>query len=160
MSASSKMMNGALPPSSIEQLTTVSAASCSRILPTSVEPVKESLRTRESCSIADTVAPDLRDVSTLTTPSGTPASDSSAAVASAVSGVSPAGLRTIVQPAASAGPILRVAIAAGKFQGVTRTETPIGCRSVKIRFAPDGARISVPSIRTASSAYQRKNSAA
>ena len=31
-----------------------------------------------------------------------------------------------VQPAASAGPILRVAIAAGKFHGVIRTEMPIG----------------------------------
>ena len=31
-----------------------------------------------------------------------------------------AGFSTIVQPAATAGPILRVAIAAGKFQGVIR----------------------------------------
>ena len=60
-------------------------------------------------------------VSTLTTPSGTPASASSPAMASAVSGVSSAGLSTTVQPAASAGPILRVAIAAGKFHGVTST---------------------------------------
>ena len=65
-----------------------------------------------------------------------------------------------MQPAASAGPILRVAIAAGKFQGVTSTDTPIGWCSVRIRFAPDGARMKVPSMRTASSAYQRKNSAA
>ena len=65
-----------------------------------------------------------------------------------------------MQPAASAGPILRVAIAAGKFHGVTSTATPIGWRIVRMRLAPDGARISVPSIRTASSAYQRKNSAA
>ena len=54
----------------------------------------------------------------MTTPSGTPASASSAAIASAVSGVSPAGLSTTGQPAARAGPILRVAIAAGKFHGV------------------------------------------
>ena len=44
-----------------------------------------------------------------------------ATIASAVSGVSVAGLSTTVQPAASAGPILRVAIAAGKFHGVTST---------------------------------------
>ena len=31
-----------------------------------------------------------------------------------------------MQPAASAGPILRVAIAAGKFHGVTSTQTPTG----------------------------------
>ena len=82
------------------------------------------------------------------------------ATANAVSGVSLAGLSTTVQPAASAGPILRVAIAAGKFQGVTSTLTPTGWRSTRIRLAPDGAVVTAPSIRTASSAYQRKNSAA
>ncbi len=56
MSASSKMMNGALPPSSIEQFTTVSAASRSRTRPTSVDPVKDSLRTRGSFSMADTTS--------------------------------------------------------------------------------------------------------
>ena len=99
-------------------------------------------------------------VTTLTTPSGTPASDSRAATASALSGVSRAGLSTTVQPAASAGPILRVAIAAGKFHGVMRTLTPTGCRWTRMRLAPEGAVITEPSIRTASSAYQRKNSAA
>jgi hypothetical protein len=64
------------------------------------------------------------------------------------------------QPAASAGPILRVAIAAGKFHGVIRTQTPTGWRTTRIRLAPAGAVVSVPSPRTASSAYQRKNSAA
>ena len=44
-----------------------------------------------------------------------------------------------MQPAASAGPILRVAIAAGKFHGVTSTQMPTGCCSTRIRFAPDGA---------------------
>ena len=99
-------------------------------------------------------------VTTLSTPSGRPASLSSAASASAVSGVSSAGLSTTEQPAARAGPILRVAIAAGKFHGVISRETPIGWCMVRIRLPPDGARIRVPSIRTASSAYQRKNSAA
>ena len=65
-----------------------------------------------------------------------------------------------MQPAASAGPILRVAIAAGKFHGVTSTQTPTGCWSTRIRLAPDGAVITSPTARTASSAYQRKNSAA
>ena len=64
-----------------------------------------------------------------------------------------------MQPAASAGPILRVAIAAGKFHGVTSTETPTGWRMTRILLAPDGACMNTPSIRTASSAYQRKNSA-
>ncbi len=94
------------------------------------------------------------------TPSGTPASCSRAAIASADSGVSLAGLSTTVQPAASAGPIFLVAIAAGKFHGVTSTLTPTGWRCTMIRFAPDGACPSDPSFLTASSAYQRKNSAA
>ena len=64
-----------------------------------------------------------------------------------------------MQPAASAGPILRVAIAAGKFHGVISTAMPTGCWSTTIRLAPDGA-VHVPVARTASSAYQRKNSAA
>ena len=59
-------------PSSV--LTTWSAASRSSTRPTSVEPVNDSLRTRGSCSIAETTAPDRRAGSTLTTPAGTPAS--------------------------------------------------------------------------------------
>ncbi len=78
-SASSKTTKGALPPSSMEQLSTWSAASLSSVRPTSVEPVKESLRTRGSCSMALTVAPEREVVSTLTTPSGTPASAKSPA---------------------------------------------------------------------------------
>ena len=66
------------------------------------------------------------DGTTLTTPAGTPASSRICAISRAVSGVSRAGLSTTVQPAASAGPILRVAIAAGKFHGVTSTQTPTG----------------------------------
>ena len=159
-SASSRTRNGALPPSSIEQFTTWSAASLSSTRPTSVEPVKESLRTRGSCSIAETTAPERRAGSTLTTPAGTPASSRIFAISSAVSGVSEAGLRMTVQPAASAGPILRVAIAAGKFHGVTSTAMPTGCCSTTILLAPDGAVMTEPEPRTASSAYQRKNSAA
>ena len=50
-SASSKTRNGALPPSSIETLSTFSAAWAISFLPTSVEPVKESLRSRGSAMI-------------------------------------------------------------------------------------------------------------
>ncbi len=149
-----------MPPSSIEVFTTWSAASRSRSRPTSVLPVNDSLRTRGSCSIAETTAPERRAGSTLTTPGGTPAFSRIRAISSAVSGVSLAGLSTIVQPAASAGPILRVAIAAGKFHGVTSTHTPTGCCRTAIRLAPDGAVMSEPDARTASSAYHRKNSAA
>src|SRR5438093_1005517 len=74
MSASSNTMKGALPPSSIAGFTTLSAASCRSLRPTSVEPVNETTRTRGSCSIALTTSPDARDGLTLTTPAGTPAS--------------------------------------------------------------------------------------
>ncbi len=67
-------MSGALPPSSIEQLSTCFAASASSTRPIWVEPVKESLRTLGSASIAAVTGPGVEVVSTLTTPGGTPAS--------------------------------------------------------------------------------------
>ncbi len=45
MSASSKMMNGALPPNSIEVRFTVDALCCISILPISVDPVNVTFRT-------------------------------------------------------------------------------------------------------------------
>ena len=97
---------------------------------------------------------------TLTTPAGTPASSSTGISASMVSGVSDAGLSTTGQPAASAGPILRVAMAAGKFHGVTSTAMPAGLCCATMRAPEAGAIEMLPRLRTASSAYQRKNSAA
>src|SRR6185295_4497037 len=58
ISASSNTMNGALPPSSIAGLMMLSAASCSSLRPTSVEPVNDTTRTRGSCSIALTTGPE------------------------------------------------------------------------------------------------------
>src|SRR5713101_8415527 len=107
--------------------------------------------------MAATTLPDERDGMTLITPAGTPASSMIGIRASMVSGVSEAGLSTTGQPAASAGPILRVAIAAGKFHGVTSTATPAGLWWTKMRAPEEGARDTWPMLRTASSAYQRKN---
>ncbi|EXI69825.1 MAG: hypothetical protein AW08_00318 [Candidatus Accumulibacter adjunctus] len=64
-----------------------------------------------------------------------PARSASSASASADSGVASAGLRTIVQPAASAGPALRVIIAAGKFHGVIAAQTPIGSLLTRTRLS-------------------------
>ncbi len=75
---------------------------------------------------------------TLRTPAGSPASASSSANRSVVSGVRSAGLITTVQPAASAGAILRVAIASGKFQGVMRSTGPTGCCDTIMRPVPSG----------------------
>jgi hypothetical protein len=44
-------------------------------------------------------------------------------------------LQTNVQPAASAGPALRVIIAAGKFHGVIAATTPIGWRNTTRRLS-------------------------
>src|SRR5262245_28330115 len=110
-------MNGALPPSSSETFFTVAAHCAINTLPISVDPVKEIFRTSglavssPPISVADPVI-------TLITPAGTPARSASEAMASAEKGVCDAGLTTTVQPAANAGPTLRVIIAIGKFQGV------------------------------------------
>ena len=137
-SASSKTTNGALPPSSIDVRSTPSAACSSSFCPTGVEPVKDSLRSRGSRMIGSDTAPDVEVVMTLTTPFGSPASSSSFAKYSVVSGVSSAGLMTTVQPAASAGAILRVAIASGKFHGVIRKHGPTGCCDTIMRPVPSG----------------------
>ena len=68
MSAPGSTMSGALPPSSIEALTTLSAQACSRSRPTSVEPVKESFRTSGLLIILATRGPVGTGVTRLTTP--------------------------------------------------------------------------------------------
>ena len=74
-SASSKIRNGALPPSSIETLSTLSAAWAISLRPTSVEPVKLSLRRRGSEMIGSETELDEELVITFRTPSGRPQSD-------------------------------------------------------------------------------------
>jgi hypothetical protein len=96
----------------------------------------------------------------LSTPFGRPARSRISASASIDSGVCCAGLTIIVQPAATAGPILRVPIAIGKFHGVISRHGPTGCFITSSRPAPLGATPKRPSMRTDSSANQRKKSAA
>ena len=149
-----------MPPSSIDVRMTVFAASSSRCLPTGVDPVKEILRERGSRIIGRMTSSLLLVVTTLTTPAGRPACTRMSASARVDSGVSAAGLMTDVHPAAMAGPILRVPIAIGKFHGVMRMHGPTGCLATRKREPPAGAVMKPPSMRTASSANQRKNSAA
>src|SRR6185312_13699110 len=117
-SASSNTMKGALPPSSSETFFTVEAHCFISSFPISVDPVKENLATLGLCVSSRPTSDDLLVVTTLNTPLGIPARCASSASASAESGVSPAGLITKVQPAASAGAHFRVIIALGKFHGV------------------------------------------
>src|SRR5438874_12211944 len=136
-------MNGALPPNSSETFFTVPAHCSISSLPISVEPVKVSLRTVgfEVISPPISVAP---PVTQEKTPFGTPARSASSQSARAEYGVAVAGFNTIVQPAASAGPHLRVIIAAGKFHGVIATQTPIGSLMTTMRLSGACAGIVSP----------------
>ena len=112
-SASLKTMNGAWPPSSAETRFMFAAALPTSILPTAVEPVKVILRTSGLVQNSSPMGFGSRAVTRLITPSGTPASIRHLKVSMAQSGVASAGLRTMVQPAASAGAILRVSMLIG-----------------------------------------------
>lgn len=57
------------------------------------------------------------------------------AIAIAENGVREAGFSTMAQPAAKAGPALRVIIAFGKFHGVIAATTPIGCFMTRMRLS-------------------------
>ena len=56
-------------------------------------------------------------------------------MAIAENGVCDAGFSTMAQPAAKAGPALRVIMAFGKFQGVIAATTPIGCFMIMMRLS-------------------------
>ena len=91
---------------------------------------------RGSLMSGSIVRPEDFAVMTFTTPPGRPASSRIPASASIDSGVCLAGLTTHVQPAAMAGPILRVPIASGKFHGVMKMHGPTGCFIVSTRPTP------------------------
>ena len=143
-SASSKTINGALPPNSIETFFIVSAQLRVRILPIAVEPVKESFRTIGLSVSAVPISLALVPTTTLRTPFGMPAWSASSANAKADSGVSEAGLITTGQPAASAGAHFLVIMAIGKFHGVIAATTPIGCLITRILRSFAGVGMTSP----------------
>ena len=98
-------------------------------LPTSVEPVKQTLRTSGWVTNRWPTTEPLPG-STVNTPSGRPASSASSAIRIAVRGVISAGLSTTVLPAASAGANPQPAIGIGKFHGTITPTTPRGSRKV------------------------------
>src|SRR5690349_11233169 len=123
------MMNADLPPSSRNTRLSDSAALAMTLRPVAVEPVNDTTSTRGSVlSIAPIAWSEL--LTTLSTPGGRSVSVAAmAATAAAAHGVSGAGLRTTVQPAARAGPTLARLIWWGKFHGVIAPTTPAGSRS-------------------------------
>ena len=132
----------------------------SSFTPTAVDPVNEILRASPLVSHSSTTGPGSDEQTTFSTPGGRPASSRTVTSAKELSGVRCAGLKTMVQPAAIAGPILRVPMASGKFHGVTKTHGPTGCFVTMIRVLPSPLSVASPPMRTASSENHRKNSAA
>jgi hypothetical protein len=137
-----------------------SAACAINVWPTSVEPVNVSRRSRRSSIMGVVTEAEEDAVMTLTTPAGTPARWRMSASARVENGVCFAGLRTMVQPAASAGATSLAAITSGQFQGRIASVVPTGWRMMSIRRLPSGATWNPPSIRTASSENQRRYPAA
>ena len=113
--------------------------------PTSVEPVKTTLRTNGFVTKRSPTTDPLPGI-TVKTPSGRPASRASSPSRIAVSGVSSAGLSTTVLPAASAGAKPHPAIGIGKFQGTITDTTPRG--SLKVTFTPPATGICLPNNRS------------
>lgn len=158
-SASSKTGTAALSPSSIDVRFSVSAHWASSSRPISVEPVKRMWRT-SGLPVSSGPISGVAPTTTLSTPAGSPARSASSAKASAVSGVCSAVFTTIVRLASSAGPTLRVVIAAGKFHGVIAAHTPSGSLSTTTRPDGPGPSKMSPRPRLASSASHSTNEAA
>src|SRR3984893_8795904 len=124
-SASSRIIAADLPPSSrvTGRSSRPHASAIQR--PAALEPVNETLSTPGGST---RYAPTYRPPGTpLSTPSGRPAAAAASATRNASSTVSSAGLRTMVQPEANAGAILRNEIDCGTFQGTIAPTTPMGC---------------------------------
>ncbi len=134
-----------LPPSSRVTRFTCGAQPAMIRVPTSVEPVNTILRTSGWVTKRSPTTEPL-PASTWNTPSGIPASSASSPSRSAVSGVSSAGLRTTVFPAASAGANPHPAIGIGKFHGTMMPTTPIG--SWNVTSTPPGTGICLPNNRS------------
>ena len=114
----------------IEPFFKVAAQAERSFFPVAVDPVNVNFLTNGLLVNSGPISSAL-PVITFRTPGGIPAFSASFAKAKAEKGVAEAGLTMIVQPAARAGPTLRVIIADGKFQGVTAAHTPTGCLRTK-----------------------------
>src|SRR5579871_2550645 len=155
------MMRGELLPSSI--VTFLSPATLQICSPTSRLPVNVILRTRASAHSASPTSLPLPVMHWMPS-AGTPHSSRSAVSFSALSGVSVAGFRMTLLPAASAGPTLCATRCRGKLNGLMPTTTPHGTRNVNhicvlTPGAPSSGMTS-PYRRFASSAERARISAA
>ncbi len=133
------------PPSSRVTRFTWSAQPAMIRLPTSVEPVKHTLRT-SGCVTKRSPTTEPLPGMTVSTPSGSPASTASSPIRMAVSGVISAGLSTTVFPAAMAGANPQPAMGIGKFHGTMMPTTPSG--SWKVMSTPPATGICLPKSRS------------
>ncbi len=83
-------------------------------------------------------------VMTLSTPGGMPASAATSAMSMASSGVQGCGLRTTVQPTASAGATFTTLSMKGKLKGVIAATTPMGSRTRALPPSPVGPPVGAP----------------
>ena len=110
-------------------------ACLSKILPTSVEPVKVSFLIIGFSQNSFPISDDREDGMIDKIPFGRPALSARMPIANADNGVSAAGLAIKAHPAARAGPAFLVIMAFGKFQGVIDAATPTGCFKTVIRLS-------------------------
>src|SRR5262245_176860 len=106
-----------LPPSSWATRLTVGAAERATSMPARVDPVNDTMST-SGCDDRAVPTPAPSPFTRLKTPAGTPAASRISVKITALRGATSEGLRTIVQPAASAGATLQAIWFNGQFHGV------------------------------------------
>src|SRR6516162_1882411 len=109
------------------------------------EPTKPIALTRESVSSASTAS--LSPLTTLSTPSGSPALRNSSPIRSGTEGSRSDGLRMNVLPQAIAGAHFHSGIIAGKLNGVMPATTPSGWRMEKRSIPGPAPSVNSPFIR-------------
>ena len=134
-SASAKTMVGDLPPSSSETGISFAAAFCARARPTSVPPVKETLRMAGCVTSRSPTTPPAPG-RTEKSPGGRPAASTMRASSRQTSGLQEAGLSSTALPAASAGATFCASEAMGEFQGVIPATTPSGSCTDRVIASP------------------------
>mmetsp|Transcript_1269 Transcript_1269/g.3773 ORF Transcript_1269/g.3773 Transcript_1269/m.3773 type:complete len:299 (-) Transcript_1269:2263-3159(-) len=135
ISASSKTIKGAFPPSSRDSF--FNPARLANHFPTLVDPVKLIFFTTSDSVIASPT----RSLSFVTIISkaslGTPASYANSTNFNAHNGVNSLGFKSTEHPLANAAATFLVTIAAGKFHGVITPTTPTGCLMTEHRLDVD-----------------------
>jgi hypothetical protein len=124
------MMLADLPPSSRVTGRRSEPHCAAMMRPASVEPVKATFATSGCPTSALPVS--RPPVTTLITPAGMPAATAASTSTRRSSGVSAAGLMTVVHPAMSAGASLTMTSPSGKFHGAMRAQTPTAWRTTSV----------------------------